>query len=63
VGTFRHEMFVKHFYRIFLLPLPKNAQKRTTKKAKEMYLGLVGSSKGNQIYVEVCHFVLEGPLK
>jgi hypothetical protein len=47
-----------YFYRVFELPLPRNAQKRTLKKVKEKYLGLVCSSKVNQIYVEVYYLFL-----
>jgi hypothetical protein len=44
----------KYFYRVFELPLPRNAQKRAKKKSeKKKSGGLVGSSKVNQIYVEV----------
>ena len=39
-----------YFSGFFLLPLPKNAQKRTKKKLRKYILGLVGSSRANQIY-------------
>jgi hypothetical protein len=52
----------KCFYRVFDLPLPRNAQKRTKIKSQlKNHLGLVGSSKVNQIYVEVRDFVLRAP--
>jgi hypothetical protein len=48
---------------VFELPLPRNAQKTYLKKAIKKYLGLVGSSKVDQIYVGVRHFFVEGPLE
>jgi hypothetical protein len=58
---FRHGL-KKHFYGVFELPLPRNAKKRTKKKAKKTYLGLVGSSEVNQIYAKVRHFFFGGHL-
>jgi hypothetical protein len=53
----------KYFYRVFEPPLPRNAQKRTKKKVRKKSGWLVGSSKVNQIYVEVRHFFFECPSK
>jgi hypothetical protein len=61
VKCFRHGLFSFFFYRVFELPLLRNAQKRTKKKPRKNILGLVGSSKVNQTYVEVRHFLLSAP--
>jgi hypothetical protein len=53
--------FLHFFNRVFELPLLRNAQKRTKKKAKKNILGLVGSLKVNQTYVEVRQFFFECP--
>jgi hypothetical protein len=46
----------KYFYGV-LLPLPRNAQKRTSKKSEEKINGgLVGSSEVNQIHAKARHF-------
>jgi hypothetical protein len=50
--------FLHFFNRVFELPSPRNAQKRTKKKVKKNnILGLVGSSKVDQIYAGARHFV------
>jgi len=51
--VFDMDFLQKQFYGVFELPLPRNAQKRTKTKVKKKYLGLVGSSKANQIYIGV----------
>jgi hypothetical protein len=49
----------KYCYGVFELPSPRNAQKGTKKDVKKnKYLGLVGSSEFNQIYVKVRRFCL-----
>jgi hypothetical protein len=51
----------KYLYRVFELPLPGNAQKRTKNKSTKNILGLVGCSKVNQTYVGVRNY-FGGPL-
>jgi hypothetical protein len=58
--------FYKNMFMVFLnseLPLPRNARKRAKKKVKKEYLGLVGSSKVNQIYAGVRQFFFGVPLE
>jgi hypothetical protein len=61
--VFDMDFLQKYLYGVFGLPLPRNAQKRTKKQFKILfYLGLVGSSKINQIYVGVRRIVFGVPL-